>query len=108
MNELSTPAEGKAIQLDHAWTSDHELTLRHAAEIAMGFRRSLDTRVQRPRKGFAEMRQAFAAPLPEHGTEGFAVIEELADLAEPGLAIMTGPRFFGWVMGGSHPVGIAA
>ena len=27
------------------------------------------------------------------------VIEELAALAEPGLAAMTGPRFFGWVIG---------
>src|SRR5690606_29642552 len=37
-----------------------------------------------------------------------AVIDELADAAEPGLMGIVGPRFFGWVMGGSHPVGVAA
>ena len=108
MNDLSRPMEANTVPLNHAWDADHELMLRHAAEIAMDFRRSLDARPQRPRKSFSEMRQAFAAPLPERGTDGFAVIEELADLAEPGLAIMTGPRFFGWVMGASHPVGVAA
>ena len=37
-----------------------------------------------------------------------SVIRELIALAEPGLAAMTGPRFFGWVIGGSNPVGVAA
>jgi glutamate/tyrosine decarboxylase-like PLP-dependent enzyme len=82
--------------------------LRHAAEIAMAFRRSLDERPQKPGKSFADMRQAFAIPLPEQGRDSLAVIAELAALADPGLAIMTGPRFFGWVMGASHPVGVAA
>jgi glutamate/tyrosine decarboxylase-like PLP-dependent enzyme len=100
--------EADAVPMNHAWDADHELMLRHAAEMAMDFRRSLDARPQRSRRSFAEMRQSFAAPLPEEGTDGFAVIEELADLAEPGLAIMAGPRFFGWVIGASHPVGVAA
>lgn len=108
MNDLSTGGEPEAARPSHTWRIDHELMLRHAAEIAMGFRRSLGEGVQRPIQGFAEMRQAFAAALPEQGRDGFAVIEELAALAGPGLAAMTGPRFFGWVMGASHPVGVAA
>lgn len=36
------------------------------------------------------------------------VIAELITRAEPGLAAITSPRFFGWVMGASHPVGVAA
>lgn len=108
MSDVARVGETPTGQLSHAWHADHELMLRHAAEIAMGFRRSVHMRAQRPAKSFAEMRQAFLAPLPEHGTDDIAVIEELAVLADPGLAIMTGPRFFGWVMGASHPVGIAA
>ncbi len=42
-----------------------------------------------------------AAPIEE-------TIRELISRAEPGLAAMTGPRFFGWVIGGSHPAGMAA
>ena len=36
------------------------------------------------------------------------VIRDLIALAEPGLAAITAPRFFGWVMGGSNPTGVAA
>ena len=54
------------------------------------------------------MLQRFAAPLPEAGEAPAAVIDRLAALAEPGLHAMTGRRFFGWVIGSSHPVGVAA
>ncbi|HET6619754.1 MAG TPA: aspartate aminotransferase family protein [Dongiaceae bacterium] len=57
---------------------------------------------------FADMRRMFAAPLPELGRDSAAAIDELAALAEAGLGAMAGPRFFGWVVGGSHPVGVAA
>src|SRR6185295_18359660 len=86
----------------------HEMMLRQAAERAMDFRSALDGRPQRPAKSFAEMRESFLGPLPEEGSDGRFVIEELAGLAEPGLAAMTGPRFFGWVIGASHPVSVAA
>ncbi|HVZ99534.1 MAG TPA: aminotransferase class V-fold PLP-dependent enzyme [Caulobacterales bacterium] len=36
------------------------------------------------------------------------VVLSLIRNAEPGLAAMTGPRFFGWVIGASHPLGVAA
>jgi glutamate/tyrosine decarboxylase-like PLP-dependent enzyme len=108
MTDRPIPTDLQESRLSHVWDADHELMLRHAATIAMAFRRSLDERRQRPEKGFAEMRRAFAAPLPERGRDGLGVISELAALADPGLAIMTGPRFFGWVMGASHPVGVAA
>ena len=36
------------------------------------------------------------------------VIDELVERSTPGLRAMTGPRFFGWVIGASHPVGVAA
>ncbi len=35
-------------------------------------------------------------------------IGDLMSRAEPGLAACTGPRFFGWVIGGCHPAGLAA
>src|SRR3954463_1178207 len=54
------------------------------------------------------MRRRIAAPVPETGTDAGAVIDELAALAEGGLMPITGPRFFGWVMGASPPAGVAA
>ena len=106
MNNLSRPRETRTA-LD-GWQPDHETMLRQAAERAMEFRRALGSRPQRPAKSFAEMRETFLEPLPEEGSDGRFVIEELAALAEPGPRAMTGPRFFGWVIGASHPVGVAA
>ncbi|MBI3367288.1 MAG: aspartate aminotransferase family protein [Burkholderiales bacterium] len=36
------------------------------------------------------------------------MIRELVERATPGIRACTGPRFFGWVIGGSHPAGVAA
>ena len=54
------------------------------------------------------MVRAVDCPLPEQGMAASAVIDELAATAEPGLNGMVGARFFGWVLGGSHPLGVAA
>jgi glutamate/tyrosine decarboxylase-like PLP-dependent enzyme len=43
------------------------------------------------------------APLPAD-----QVIAELAEQAQPGLTAINSPRFFGFVMGGAYPAGIAA
>ena len=61
-----------------------------------------------PEAGYAEQVEQFRIALKDEGQAGDAVIRELIALAEPGLAAMTGPRFFGWVIGGSNPVGVAA
>ena len=36
------------------------------------------------------------------------VIADLVREAAPGLAAMGSPRFFGFVIGGAHPAGVAA
>jgi glutamate/tyrosine decarboxylase-like PLP-dependent enzyme len=82
--------------------------LARAASHALEFRAGLDARPQRPELDYAQMLARFAAPLPASGEAPAAVIDRLAALAEPGLAMMAGRRFFGWVIGGSNPVGVAA
>lgn len=57
---------------------------------------------------YRTMLERVAAPVPEAGADPVAIIDELVQLAEGGLMPITGPRFFGWVMGASHPVGVAA
>lgn len=90
------------------WNKDDEAILDRAVALSLDFRRSPASRPYRPEKNFAEMRALFRAPLPDAGRDGMEVIEELAALAKPGLNAQTGARFFGWVMGASHPVGVAA
>lgn len=82
--------------------------LSRAAALALDFRERLDAGLQRPALDYAGMLQRFDAALPEAGLPAPEVIDQLAALAAPGLNVMPGRRFFGWVIGGSHPVGVAA
>ncbi|HWA63651.1 MAG TPA: aminotransferase class V-fold PLP-dependent enzyme, partial [Caulobacteraceae bacterium] len=61
-----------------------------------------------PVADYAAMLAAFAGPTPETGDDGAAIIDDLVRRATPGIRAMTGPRFFGWVIGSSHPTGVAA
>ena len=84
--------------------------LRRAAERAIDYRSSLPDRRVGATPGLAvdDLRQALGGPLPRHGTDPLTVIDDLADGVEPGLVAMSGPRYFGFVIGGSHPAALAA
>ena len=69
---------------------------------------SVPTRPVGPRATAEELRARFAAPLPEGPTDPATVIDELAEIAEPGLMSMPSGRFFGWVIGGTLPAALAA
>lgn len=69
------------------------------------------TRLQRSPNVSASVSQlleAFDGSLPESPDAAGQVIHRLVHAAEPGLMGNFGARFFGWVMGGSHPAGVAA
>jgi glutamate/tyrosine decarboxylase-like PLP-dependent enzyme len=90
--------------------SDH-LDSRLFADIARyaAARRAGDAeRRHAPEASYAEQVERFQIALKDEGRPGDEVIRELIALAEPGLATMTGPRFFGWVIGGSNPIAVAA
>ncbi|KDP84047.1 MULTISPECIES: pyridoxal phosphate-dependent decarboxylase family protein [Cupriavidus] len=91
--------------MSHRQTKELDV-LKHAAEAAERFREAVAT--QPPAASYAACRQAWDSPTPETGTPAAQTIDALRALAEPGLQPTTGPRFFGWVVGASHPVGVAA
>jgi glutamate/tyrosine decarboxylase-like PLP-dependent enzyme len=79
-----------------------------AVAYATTFRNSIGERLQRPEQTYPESLQAFEEPTPERETPGELVLDDLVTRAAPGLHTHIGPRFFGWVAGASHPVGVAA
>ncbi|WP_244143477.1 pyridoxal phosphate-dependent decarboxylase family protein [Paraburkholderia sacchari] len=88
---------------------DHACAALDAAHRhALAFHHTRATRPPAATAGFAALLDAFGGPAPEAGMPASEVIEQLAAAAGPGLMGTAGPRFFGWVVGGSHPAGVAA
>src|SRR5690606_28322652 len=82
--------------------------LSRAVDHAVRYRESVPAGPAHPRVDYHTLRDRLTGPLPETGTEPGRMLDELVAIAEPGLMPITGPRFFGWVMGASHPAGVAA
>ncbi len=82
--------------------------LARAARDAIAYRKAVAGAARSPTASYVAMLQAFARATPEYGEEAAVIIDELVTRATPGIRPATGPRFFGWVIGGSHPTGVAA
>jgi glutamate/tyrosine decarboxylase-like PLP-dependent enzyme len=52
--------------------------------------------------------RALDSPLPEHSSDPQSVIRMLDEFGSPATMAMAGPRFFGFVIGGSLPAALAA
>ncbi len=88
--------------------SELEKTLALVSAHALRFRADSADRPHRPALAYSEMLARLGGPTPERAAAMEQVIGELIERAEPGLAAMIGPRFFGWVIGGTEPAGMAA
>jgi glutamate/tyrosine decarboxylase-like PLP-dependent enzyme len=88
--------------------AERDAALNRAHEIARTFLRSLPERPVGPRATFDELVLALGGPLPESGDEPVRVVDALARAVEPGLVASAGPRYFGFVIGGSVPAALAA
>jgi glutamate/tyrosine decarboxylase-like PLP-dependent enzyme len=86
----------------------YDESLAKAHEYVRRWLSSIDERPIGPRVAANELLDGFGGPLPERGKDPAAVIDELATKADPGLMAIGSGRFFGWVMGGTLPAGLAA
>jgi len=84
------------------------LALRQIADHISAYRADLKHSRVGPRASRAEIRTGMVGPVPEAGVTIREVIAELIELAGPGLMASAGPRYFGFVVGGSLDAALAA
>ena len=94
--------------MDHSGSDDRTRALDAAHLRATEFLATLVDRPVWPRASLDEMLQSFGGPLREEGLDPALVVEEIASRADPGLVAIPGGRFFGFVIGGTHPAALAA
>lgn len=94
--------------LRYAHQRDMSELLRDAARRSIVYLDSLAERRVSPSGDAVAALSAFDVGLPEMGMEPQAMLEKLDELGSPATMAIAGPRFFGFVMGGSLPAAVAA
>src|SRR6266480_3009442 len=82
--------------------------LATTAERAARYLEDLETRCVAPSKDAIARLASLDIPLPNDPTSPEAVLQQLDELGSPATIAMAGPRFFGFVIGGSLPAALAA
>jgi glutamate/tyrosine decarboxylase-like PLP-dependent enzyme len=86
----------------------YERVLEVATEHARRYLAKVPDRPVREPASVKELRASLDRYLPEAGEDPAAVVEALADAAEPGLIALNSPRYFGFVIGGTLPAALGA
>ena len=87
---------------------DRRTLLRQTADLAADYLEGLGQRPVHATASHEELLAAMGGPLPVRGEAAGEVVSELARIADPGLIASAGPRYFGFVIGGSLPSALAA
>ncbi|PYG26512.1 pyridoxal phosphate-dependent decarboxylase family protein [Pelagimonas varians] len=97
-------ARSEKLSLDE----NSQRAMEAAARHAIAYRATLDTAPAKPDLRPDAIAARFEGPLGETGEDALSVIEQIVQEATAGIHAHASPRFFGYVCGGSMPVGAAA
>lgn len=89
-------------------SDDDRAAMLAAANEAVAYRAGRGASAVKPDLRPSAFASQFDCTLPDQGAPASAVIDDLITVAGKGLHAHTSPRFFGYVCGGSMPVGAAA
>ena len=87
---------------------DRRALLHQTADLAADFLDSLATRPVGATATRDELLEAFGGPMPARGEAPGEIVDHLGRAADPGIVASAGPRYFGFVIGGSLPSAVAA
>ncbi|HUR16455.1 MAG TPA: hypothetical protein VMZ33_04175, partial [Candidatus Limnocylindrales bacterium] len=87
---------------------DTERLLRGTADKALDYLRSLPDRHVGAREDARTIASRIGGPLPEASEDAAAVLDRMIRDVDPGIVAAAGPRYFGFVIGGTLPASLAA
>src|SRR5688500_8856835 len=96
----------ECITMLRAMSITDESLLNRARDHAFEFLRALPERHVGARASREELLAALRVPLRREGEEAASVLDTLASQGERGTLACAGPRYFGFVIGGSLPVSL--
>jgi len=88
--------------------SDLQKLLQRTAERIGDYRERAYRLPVAPPLDLRRAREHVSGSLPDEGLDASAVVDELAAAVEPALVTSVGPRYFGYVIGGSLDAAVAA
>jgi glutamate/tyrosine decarboxylase-like PLP-dependent enzyme len=86
----------------------YDRVLEVAGEHARRYLSEVPDRPVREAASVEDLRASLGGELPDAGEDPAAVVEQLAEAAEPGLIALGSPRYFGYVIGGTLPAALGA
>lgn len=100
-------SEGRLVSGKSESTSVARL-LQASCEISTAFLELVNDRPVARCVKYADLVKRFQVPIQEQGEAPLSVIWHLSEISDRGLVATPGPRYFGFVVGGAHPVSVAA
>src|SRR6187397_1772551 len=91
-----------------ALKGERDRALARAYELSIAYLQTLDERHVGPLTDARGIRERLRSELTDEGEDAEAVVADMAAALDPGIVASTGPRYYGFVVGGALPAASAA